>query len=198
MSDAIANIDQPPSPALHLQVRGGAVRSLYERGLTWVLLHPLPGLACGADIATRRVPGLGLQSGTVWGNRHEHTHDDVANGNDDFSIHANLSGLSVVAGRASNITLRDGDATLLSYSETRTVTRPGRVYHRIVRLPRSSLSPLVRNIDDAVMRPIPRGTGALNLLMNYAGALIDDPAIERPEVRQLVVAQLCDLIAVTL
>ena len=96
------------------------------------------------------------------------------------------------------MTLQDGDAVLLSYSEARTVTRPGRVHHRIVRLPRASLVPLVPNIDDAVLRPIPRGAGALTLLANYAGALIDDPAIVAPPMRQLVVAQLCDLIAVTL
>jgi AraC-like DNA-binding protein len=48
------------------------------------------------------------------------------------------------------------------------------------------------------MRPIPRGAGALNLLANYAGALIDDPAIATPELRQLVVTQLCDLVAVAI
>jgi len=87
---------------------------------------------------------------------------------------------------------------LLTYSESRTVTRPGRVYHRIVRLPRASLAPLVHDIDDAVVRRIPRGTGTLNLLTSYVGALIDDPVIVKPEMRQLIAAQLCDLIAVTL
>jgi len=189
---------RPATDALHAQERGSAVQSLHRRGVTFVPLRPIPGLACGADIATRRLPGLGLQSGTVWGNRHEHTHADAGRGNDDLSIHINLSGLSIVAGRGREMTLQDGDAVLLSYSEARTVTRPGRVYHRIVRLPRASLAPLVPNIDDAVLRPIPRGTGALTLLANYAGALIDDPAIVAPQMRQLVVAQLCDLIAVTL
>ena len=189
---------RPATDALHAQERGSAVQSLHRRGVTFVPLRPIPGLACGADIATRQLPGLGLQSGTVWGNRHEHTHADAGRGNDDLSIHINLSGLSIVAGRGREMTLQDGDAVLLSYSEARTVTRPGRVYHRIVRLPRASLAPLVPNIDDAVLRPIPRGTGALTLLANYAGALIDDPAIVAPQMRQLVVAQLCDLIAVTL
>ena len=182
----------------HVRARGAAVRSLYQRGLTWVPLDPIPDLACGADIAMRRLPGLGLQSGTVWGNRHRHTPDDVAQGIDDLSIHINLSGLSVVAGRGREITLRDGDAVLFSYAETRTVTRPVPVHHCIVRLPRAELSPLVPHVDDAVMRPIPRGTGALTLLANYAGALIDDPAVAGPQVRRLVVAQLCDLVAVTL
>jgi AraC-like DNA-binding protein len=56
----------------------------------------------------------------------------------------------------------------------------------------------VRNIDDAVVRPIPRGTGALALLANYVGALIDDPLFSTPEMRRLIVAQLCDLVAITL
>ena len=184
--------------ALHVQERGGAVRSLYQRGLTWVSFRPMPGLACGIDLAIRKVPGLGLLSGTAQSVRHEHTHEDVSDGNDDFSIHMNLSGLSIVAGRGGEMTLRDGDAVLLSYSESRTIARPGLVHHRIVRLPRASLTPLVRNIDDAVLRSIPRGTGTLTLLTNYVGALIDDPVIETPGMRQLIVAQLCDLIAVTL
>jgi AraC-like DNA-binding protein len=184
--------------ALHVQERGGAVRSLYQRGLTWVSFQPMPDRACGIDFVIRKLPGLGLLSGAVQGIRHEHTHEDVGNGNDDFSIHMNLSGLSIVSGRGSEVTLRDGDAVLLRYSVSRTITRPGLVHHRIVRLPRASLTPLVRNIDDAVMRPIPRGTGTLNLLTNYVGALIDDPVIVTPEMRQLIIAQLCDLIAVTL
>jgi AraC-like DNA-binding protein len=189
---------QLATDAMHVKVRGDGVRSLYQRGLTWVSLQPIPNLACGADITTRQMPGLGLQSGTVWGNRHEHTGKDVGEGNDDFSIHINLSGLSIVVGREDEITLRNGEAVLLTYSEARTITRPGLVHHHIVRLSRSSLTPLVRNIDDAVLRPIPRGTGTLKLLTNYVGALIDDPIIAASEMRQLIVAQLCDLIAITL
>lgn len=198
MSNAVANMTQLATDALHARERGGAVRSLYRRGLTWVPLRPIPGLACGADIVTRQMPGLGLQSGMVWGNRHEHTHEDVVGGNSDFSVHINLRGLSIVAGRGGQITLRDGDAVLLTYSEQRTITRPGLVHHRIVRLPRASLTPLVRDIDDAVLCSIPRGTGTLNLLTKYVGALIDDPVIVMPEMRQLIVAQLCDLVAVAL
>jgi hypothetical protein len=184
--------------ALHVRERGGAVRTLYQRGLTWVSFHPMPDLACGIDFVIRKLPGLGLLSGTAQGVRHERSHEDIGDGNDDFSFHMNLSGLSVVAGRGGESTLRDGDAVLLSHSVARTITRPGLVYHRVVRLPRTSLIPLVRNVDDAVLRPIPRGTGTLDLLANYVGALIDDPVLVRPEIRQLIVAQLCDLVAVTL
>jgi AraC-like DNA-binding protein len=72
------------------------------------------------------------------------------------------------------------------------------VRYQIVRLPRSSLAPLVRNIDDAVARPIRRGTGALNLLTHYIRALIDDPALAAPQMQRFFVTQLSDLVAVTL
>jgi AraC-like DNA-binding protein len=121
----------------------------------------------------------------------------VAKGNDDISLHVNVSGLSVVTGRGCDVVLRDGDAVLLSYAEPRTVTRRGLVHHRIVRLPRSSFAPLVRNIDDTLLKPIPRGTATLHLIANYIGAVIDDPALERSEVQRIVATQLCELIALT-
>lgn len=184
--------------ALHVQAQSGAVRSLYERGLTWVSFEPMPNLACRLDFAIRKFPDLGLLSGVVQGVRHQHTCQDSSDGKDDFSFHMNLRGLSIVTGRRGETTLRDGDAMLLSYSASRTISRPGVVDHRVIRLPRASLGPLVRNINDAVLRPIPSGTGMLNLLRNYVDALFDDPVLMVPEMRQLGVAQLCDLVAVTL
>jgi AraC-like DNA-binding protein len=189
----------PSAPdALRAHDRDGDVRSLHRRGVTWVPLQPIPGLPCGADITTRNLSGLGLQSGSVWGNRHEHTARDLVDSNDDVSLHINLAGTSVVTWDRREITLRDGDAVLLAYSRPRTITRLDTVHHRIIRLPRASLAPQVRNIDDAVLRLIPRGTGALSLLSNYVGISIEDPAIERPDIRQTIVAHFCDLIAVTL
>ena len=186
------------SDALHVQAQDGAVQSLYEREVTWVSFKPMPDLACGIDFTLRKLPGLGLLSGTVQGLRHEHARRDSGDGDDDFSFHMNLSGLSFVSGARGEMTLGDGDAMLLNYSFSRTISRPGLVDHRVVRLPRAALSPLVRNIDDAVLCRIPRGTGMLSLLRNYVDAIFDDPALAMPEMRQLAVAQLCDLVAVTL
>jgi AraC-like DNA-binding protein len=184
--------------ALHVRAQDGAVQSLHERGVTWVSFKPIPDLACGIDFALRKLPDLGLLSGEVQGLRHEHARRDSGDGDDDFSFHMNLSGLSFVSGARGEMTLGDGDAMLLNYSVSRTISRPGLVDHRVIRLPRAALSPLVRNIDDAVLCRIPRGTGMLSLLRNYVDAVFDDPALAMPEMRQLIIAQLCDLIAVTL
>jgi AraC-like DNA-binding protein len=188
----------PAVDALRVKAHGEAVRSLHDQGLTWVTFDPIPDLVCDIDFGICKLPEFGLLSGTVRGVRHVHAHRDSGDGNDDFSFHLNVSGLSTVVSRRGETTLRDGDAMLLSYSAGRTINRPALVDHRVIRLPRASLCPLVHEIDDAVLRPIPRGTGMLNLLRGYADALFDDPMLGAPDVRQLLVTQLCDLVAVTL
>ncbi len=184
--------------AEQVQAQGRDVQSLHERGVTWVSFKPIPGRPCGIDFKLRKFPDLGLLSGTVRGVRHEHARRQSGDGDDDFSFHLNLNGLSLVSGNRGETTLRDGDAMLLSYSVSRTISRPDHVDHRVIRLPRTALSPLVRNIDDAVLCRIPRGTGMLRLLKCYIDAVFGDPAFAIPQMRHLVVVQLCDLIAVTL
>lgn len=184
--------------AVVVKADGPAVRSLHERGLTWVSFKPVPDVACGIDFTIRSFPGLGLLSGAVHGVRHEHKRRDSGDGNDDFSLHINLSGHSMVESRRGETTLREGDAMLLSYSASRMISRPGLVDHHILRLPRASLAPLVRDIDDAVLRPIARGTGALSLLTHYVGAIFEDPVLDAPEMRQAIAGQICDLVALTL
>ena len=189
---------RPAVDAWRVKAHGDTVRALHDQGLTWVKFDPIPDLVCDIDFGMRQLPELGLLSGTVRGVRHVHAHRDSGDGNDDLSLHLNVSGLSTVVSRRGETTLRDGDAMLLSYSAGRTINRPALVDHRVIRLPRASMAPLVHDIDDAVLRPIPRGTGMLNLLRGYADALFDDPVLSAPDVRQLLVAQLCDLVAVTL
>lgn len=184
--------------AEQVQAQDRDVESLHERGVTWVSFKPIPARSCSIDFALRKFPELGLLSGMVQGVRHEHVRRDSGDGDDDFSFHLNLSGLSLVSGQRGETTLRDGDAMLLSYSVSRTITRPDRVDHRVVRLPRGALNPLVHNIDAAVLCPIPRGTGMLRLLKSYVDAVFDDPALAIPQMRRLIVTQLCDLVAVTL
>jgi AraC-like DNA-binding protein len=189
-------IERAPD-TLQVQVQGAGVRSLLDRGVTWVSFDPMPDLRCRIDFALRKLPDLGLLSGIVEGVRHVHAPRSSGDGNDDFSFHLNVKGLSTVASQREDATLRDGDAMLLSYSAERTISRPCAVDHRVIRLPRKSLGPLVRHIDDAVLRPIPRGTGALSLLRHYVDAVFNDPTLSAPPMRQLVRDQLCDLVALT-
>ncbi|MGH9811088.1 MAG: helix-turn-helix transcriptional regulator, partial [Terriglobia bacterium] len=171
---------------------------LHERGVTWVSFKPISNFECGIDFTLRKFSDLGLLSGTVQGVRHEHARRDSGDGDDDFSFHLNVSGMSRVAGPRGETTLRDGDAMLLSYSVSRTISRGAPVDHRVIRLSRSALGPLVRNIDDAVLLRIPSGTEMLSLLKGYVDLAFGDPALAVADMRRLVAAHLCDLVAVTL
>ncbi len=68
--------------------------------------------------------------------------------------------------------------------------------HMLISIP--PLAPLVTNLDDAALRLIPRGTGALKLLANYVGMLEDDEALATPALRRLVVTQIYDLAALAI
>lgn len=184
--------------SLRVRAQASDVESLHARGVTWVSFKPMPDLACDIDFRLRKFPDLGLLSGTVRGVQHEHARRESGDGDDDFSFHLNLGGCSLVAGPRGETTLRDGDAMLLSYSVPRTIRRPDLVDHRVLRLPRAALGPLVRDIDGFTMRRIPRGTGTLGLLAGYVDAVFDDPVLAIPHMRQVIAAQLCDLVAVTL
>jgi AraC-like DNA-binding protein len=187
-----------PADAVQVLAHGSEVESLHDRGLTWVSFNPMPDRACAIDFALRRFPEVGLLSGMVQGVRHANRRRDSGDGDDDFSFHINVSGPSLVAGQRGEMMLGDGDAMLLSYSVGRTISRPEPVDHRVIRVPRAALRPLVPDIDNAVLRRIPRGSGMLGLLGNYVDAVFDDPMLGVPIMRRLVAAQLCDLIAVTL
>src|SRR5215471_6445266 len=128
-------MSKPASDAVRVAAKGSAVRHLYERGLTWMSFEAMPNLACRIDFALRKLPDLGLLSGTVQVVRHVHARRDSGDGNDDFSFHFNVGGLGVVAGRRGEADLRDGDGMLLNYSVARTISRPGLVDHRVIRLP---------------------------------------------------------------
>ena len=183
--------------AVHVRESGAGVRSLLQRGLSWVAFHPVPNVVSAIDFSMRRFPEFGLLAGTVQGVRHSYPVAS-ARGDDFFSFHMNRTGLSIVAGRGREMPLRDGEAMLFDQSVPRSISRPGLVDHRIIRLPRSALSPLVPNIDELLMRRLPSSTATLSLLSNYVGALMGDPALASPDVRRLVSSHLADLVALSL
>src|SRR5258705_3902611 len=61
------------------------------------------------------------------------------------------------------------------------------------------LSPMVVDVDDAIMHHIPRDTAALKLLTSYAKTLLDDDlAVETPALRHHVATHVRDLAALAL
>jgi hypothetical protein len=134
--------------------------------------------------------------------RVERTRRHLADGVVDLFLSVNLGGGGLVwFERGREVISHPGDAVLISCAEPNAARRiipreRGRSF--VLRLPRAALAPLVANLGDAVLRLIPRGTGALKLLANYVGMLDDDEALATPDLRQLVVTQIYDLAALAI
>ncbi len=180
--------------------RGTAVRELYERNMLPVKLEPLPDCFVHADFTRWTLPGLGILSGTLCGLRQEGTPERSAHrANDDLFLGTNLAGSSRACQRGREVALHDGDAVLLTREQGGfTISRPTQVRFVGLRLFRTALAPLVTHLDDAVIRLIPRDTGALKLLRKYLSVVVDDEALATPDLRRLVVTQVYDLAAVTI
>jgi AraC-like DNA-binding protein len=68
----------------------------------------------------------------------------------------------------------------------------------MVTLSRRRLAPLVPGLEDAFMRPVPRDTEALQLLTRYIRIFDDQQSLATPELRNLVVNHVYDLVALAL
>jgi hypothetical protein len=186
--------------ALPERERRAAVHALYGRH-TVMDLEVLPDVPVYVDFTQRRLPGLDLFTGTGGPVRTERTRRHLADGIVDLRLFVNLGRGLIWFGRGREVIQHPGDAVLTSCAEPAT-NRPIDPLRRgpffSLLLPRAALAPLVTNLDDAVLRLIPRGTGALRLLANYVRMLKDDESLATPALRRLVVTQICDLVALTI
>ena len=189
-----------PTDDLPEVARVEAVRELHERAdLPGKIepLEPLPNCTVRADITKRALPGLGVMSGTLCGLRQAaRPKGSVSSDEDDLLLAVNLSGHSTAQQRGRELILQDGDAVLGTRSSTGfTITRPTPVRFIGFRVPREAIAPLVGRLDDAPLWVVPYGSGPLNLLVTYAGAIADEQLVRTPELQRLVVTHIHDLIA---
>jgi AraC-like DNA-binding protein len=143
------------------------------------------------------LPGAGILSGTLCGVRQEGTPRAVDASYDVF-FGVNLAGHSTALQRGDEVTVGDGDATLLSCTaDAFTVVRATPVQFVGLRVPRKALAPLVNGLDDRMMRLIPRNTAALQLLTSYLRAIAHVRSPTSPDMSHLVVTHLHDLLALS-
>ena len=173
-------------------------REHYGHKVLRVEIEPVRDTSFQAAVVSRTLPELRLVLGTVSAARITRAHEFIADGTDDLALIVNLKGAATTTARGREVTLSAGDAVLRSSSEIGVFDRSSLGGSLSIRIPRSVLSPLVVDVDDAVMRLIPRDTEALQMLTSYAGQWLGEEALATPEVRRLVVAHVHDLVALTL
>jgi AraC-like DNA-binding protein len=172
-------------------------REHYARTAFRTEVEPAKGTPFHANMTSRRLPGLNVLWGNLSAARVARTRELLADGNDDLALFVNCTGAVAITAGGREVTLREHDAVLGRSDEVGKYDRflPGRSLW--FRIPRSILSPLVADLDGAVMRHISRRTEALRLLMGYSGTLPSDNSLAAPGLANLVANHMHDLVALT-
>ena len=161
-------------------------------------LEPLPACLLHAQVTKWFLPGAGILLGTLSGLRQIATRD-AGGDSDDVFLAINLAGVSDASQRSREITIRDGDAILMTQANGDfAINRPTPAHFAGLRVPRKALVPLVPNLGDAAMRLIPSATAPLKLLASYVGVVGNNRVLASPELCRLIVVHIHDLIALSL
>ena len=175
--------------------RAAILRDVIGRKFLRIEIEPLPNRAFRVEGTLRTLPGLGILSTCNVSVRAKRTKELIADSNDCLCLGIVSIGTSIINRGDDIATLEHGDAILLSAAEPSSVVCPAMARLIAVSVPSASLSPLVTNIEAAIMRPIPRGNEALNLLEAYVGLLEREIGFQTPDLRRHAANHVYDLIA---
>jgi AraC-like DNA-binding protein len=173
-------------------------REHYGHVMLRVDLEPASDTAFEACITSLALPGLHLMQASSSPVKISRSGQYLADGNDDILFAINRTGSVDVASGGREQSLREHEAILLSGSEAASFhrTSPGRSF--TLRVPRAIFQSTVASVQDTLMRPIPADRGALKLLADYAGWLLNAGASIEPRLLNLSVRHVQDLLALTI
>jgi AraC-like DNA-binding protein len=172
-------------------------REVIGRQRLRVEIEPWPGGEFYVDATARMLPGASVVSAAISGFRMARTRELTADGNDALRLAINLGEADVIIQGRREVVLGAGDATLVSCAEPFAVERrrPGRFLG--VHLPSAVLAPLLGNVGDMMMRPIPRNAAGLRLLTGYLSVLDQEEALPPAQAR-LIATHIQDLAALAI
>jgi AraC-like DNA-binding protein len=173
-------------------------REHYGHVMLRVDLEPARDRIFDACSRTLSLPGLQLMEASSSPAKISRRGQYLADGNDDIMLAINRAGSVVVESAGRERSLRDGEAIILSGCEATSFhrTSPGGSF--TLRVPRAVLETTQVSVEDAVMRPIPGDRGALRLLADYAGWLLNSGGPIDRELLNLSIRHVQDLLALAI
>ena len=151
-----------------------------------------------ADGVLRALPGLRIAMVDRAASIMRRTPELIAGDEDGLFLNIELSGTYAVSQRGREVNCGPGSAVLISCAEPGITSRPAPGRVACLRVAHATLSEFVPDIDDRVMRPIPRDVAALRLLRSYMSVLDDTNALATPTLRRAVVAHVHELMALAI
>jgi AraC-like DNA-binding protein len=173
-------------------------REHYGHVMLRVDLEPARDVAFHACMKSLSLPGLQLIEGSSSPARISRTGEYLADGKDDALLAINRTGTASVWSGGREQILHDQEAILMMGNEPTSFCRTSPGHSFTLRVPRAMLRSIVADADDAAMRLIPGNRGALGLLSRYAGWLLRVGGSLDPDLANLSVRHIQDLLALTL
>lgn len=153
--------------------------------------HDIPFQAC---MMAKSLPGLQLMTGRMSPARISRSRESLSDGNDDLVMVVNRKGPLKVAAAGKELILGEHDAVLMASDEVTVLDRATSGQSMAFRVSRAALSSISLDIDQAILRVVPRQAEPLRLLAHYAEGLFADVPLD-PQFRNLAVSHVHDLIA---
>ncbi len=173
-------------------------REHYGRLMLRVDLEPARDRVFHACIRSCAMPGLQLMQASSSPVRVSRAGQYLTDGIDDILLAINRSGSVVIQSGGREQGLREGEAVVLSGGDASTFHRTSLGESFTLRLPRAVFESAVVDIDDALMRPTPAYCGALRLVIDYASSLLNARTAINPQILNLAVRHIHDLMALAL
>jgi AraC-like DNA-binding protein len=176
--------------------RTAAWREIFGRTVVNLDIEPLDIDGFRAEAAVCQVPGLGVLRASSAAVHLHHTRDLIVD--DDLSFMAAPTCPYAASQHGRNPELGAGDGVLMNNAEVGSMRLASASRFITFRVPVAAIAAHVADIGAAVARPIPAGSAALKLLVGYLASALDSEALVTPELQQLAVTHVYDLLAVVL
>jgi AraC-like DNA-binding protein len=173
-------------------------REAFARAVMKVDVAPIDDTPFEAELNMRLLPGLSLSWGRHSSQRSTRTRDLVAGGDDDLIVVMGVTGIGAFEQVARTALVAAGGALVLTGAETGIAECSAAFSHVTLKLERSRLASLVRDVDDVIMKPLDPDNEALRLLRLYIGAMQDRLALGDPELCRAAVNHVYDLVALAI
>jgi len=169
-------------------------REVYGRFIFNVDIEPVGDRAFEAEVALRRLPGVGVSSGWRTPADYKFGPRQLAMASDNVVLGIVLKGRARVTQLGRDLAIDQGGAAMMTTSDPGYHTMYDGGGHLAVQFPRSALSAVLPDIESRLMRPFPPDSDALKLVIAYAKAALDLDSGADHELQRRVATHLRDLV----
>jgi AraC-like DNA-binding protein len=196
----------PPSDAIPIfrfstdafpeRERISAWREIFGRTVVNLDVEPLKADGFRAEATVCQLPGLGVLRASSAAVHLTHSRELIVD--DDLSFMAAPTCPYAASQHGRDPVLDPGDGVLMNNAEVGSMRLASLSRFTTFRVPVTAIAPLVSDLGAAIARRIPASNGALKLLVSYLASALDTEALVTPELQQLAVTHVHDLLALAL